>query len=403
MSRVSPKTRAAPAPVAQRETVLVMTIGTSPSVLTSTIWALAHHQRIVPHQIRVLTTRLGRDRLIEQVFSPTRAFGKKSAWDSLCQSLEADGFDLAGRLQFAPSPAYLRVYTATSPGERIASELDDITSQAENEQVADAMLETLRGVMNDDTHVIASIAGGRKTVSALFYACVSLIGRGGDRIIHVVVNEPFDRPDLQPPFFFPSQESGRLESRDGRAVRARDAQLSVIEVPFVPLANLFPKELGRTPGRFSALVAEYREVGRRQSLADLRLTVHLSRREIDVDDMPVELGPREHLLAILLGEHGRAGNPPFATVQDLADAAEEKCKQLYAERSQDDWSDWRHKLGSSAGVRRSLTVDDIRRSLSSLGRKLRNAGPPAAKLVAALPQRGRFALALGRNQVRLVK
>ena len=36
----------------EQETVLVTTIGTSPSVLTSTIWALAHHEQLLPHRIK---------------------------------------------------------------------------------------------------------------------------------------------------------------------------------------------------------------------------------------------------------------------------------------------------------------------------------------------------------------
>jgi CRISPR-associated protein (TIGR02584 family) len=382
----------------KRETVLVTTIGTSPSVLSSTVWALAQQERLLPHRIKVLTTRLGRDKLVEQIFTPSSHFGGRSVWESLCECLEADGFDLTGRLEFAPSPAYLRVFTAVPPGERMPRELDDITSQSENEQVADAMLETLRGVMNDDTRVVASIAGGRKTVSALFYASVSLIGRTNDRIIHVIVNEPFDRADLQPPFYFPGQKCARLSGRDGRTFRARDAKVSIIEVPFVPLANLFPRELGRTPGRFSALVSEYREVGQRQSLGALRVTIHRSRPEIVVNDMLVALAPREQLLAVFLAEHLLSGRSPFAGVKELADSIEQWRPQFTATRPHDDLSDWRDKLDGT-----SLDEQDIRRALSSLGKRLRAAGPPMSLFAASLPQRGRFALALTKGQVRLAE
>lgn len=398
MKRQTGKRVLARRPAPDQETVLVTTIGTSPSVFTSTIWALAQNERLLPHRIKVLTTRLGRERLVQQVFTPSPDFGGRTAWESLCKNLEADGFDLTGRLEFAPSPAFLRVFTAAPPGERMPRELDDITSQAENEQVADAMLETLRGVMNDDTRIVASIAGGRKTVSALFYACVSLIGRSGDRIIHVVVNEPFDRADLKPPFFFPTQKCARLAGRDGRTVRARDAKLSIIDVPFVPLANLFPKELGRTPGRFSALVGEFRQAGQRQSLGALCVTVHRSRLEIEVCDTPIVLAPREQLLAIFLAEHLLAGRPAFAGVQELADSVEQWRPQFAAKRPCDDMSDWRCKIN-----RTPLDEQDIRRALSSLGKKLRAAGPPVAIFAAALPQRGCFALALEKGQVRLAE
>lgn len=394
------------------ETVLVTTIGTSPSVLTSTIWALAHHENMLPHRIKVLTTRLGYERLVQQVFSPSPDFGGHTVWESLCRNLEATGYDLTGRLEFAPTAAYLRVFSATSPGERSPHDLDDITSQAENEQVADAMLETLRSVMNDDTRIVASIAGGRKTVSALFYACVSLIGRSEDRIIHVVVNEPFDRADLKPSFFFPTQKCARLVGGDGRTVKARDAKVSVIDVPFVPLANLFPRELGRTPGRFSALVSEYREAGQRQSLGPVRLAVHRSKLEIVVNSISVALAPREQLLAVFLAEQVCNGNSAFAKLEQALGPMKECFFRLVAEAPRKNWSDWRSELSRNWGKawgsidtieKRGDISTDIRRALSSLGKKLRAAGPPVAILAAALPQRGHFALNLAKEQVQLLE
>lgn len=381
-------------PSGSRETVLVITIGTSPSVLTSTIWALAHHEGILPHRVKVLTTRLGRELLMQHVFTPSPAFGGGTAWDALWLDLETQGFDLAGRLEF--SPAAIRIFTAITPGERLPRELDDITTQSENEQVADAMLETLRGVMNDDSRVIASIAGGRKTVSALFYACVSLIGRGDDRIVHVVINEPFERADLQPPFFFPSQQCARLAGRGGQIVQAHDARLSVIEVPFVPLANLFPRELGRTPGRFSALVGEYRQAGQRHSLAEMRVVVYRGRSEIEVDGTTVGLPPREQLLMVFLAEHLLGGRSAFASVQELTDALERWRPQFAATRPANDLGDWRSKLEGAP-----LDEQDVRRAISNLGAKLRKEGPPVSILGTVLPKRGHFALALKKTQVRL--
>jgi len=36
--------------------------------------------------------------------------------------------------------------------------------------------------------------------------------------------------------------------------------IELADVPFVPLRRLFPRELGRLPGRFTALVQQYRGV-----------------------------------------------------------------------------------------------------------------------------------------------
>jgi CRISPR-associated protein (TIGR02584 family) len=385
-------------PTVERETVLVTTIGTSPSVLTSTIWALAHRERLLPHRIKILTTRLGRDKLVEQVFTPSPNFGGRTVWESLCEHLGAEGFDLTGRLRFAPSSADLRVFTASSPKDRMPHELDDITTQSENEQVADTMLETLRSVMADDVQIIASIAGGRKTVSALFYACVSLIGRSDDRIIHVVVSEPFDRPDLQPPFFYPTQSVLRLTGRNGRIVRAKDAKLNVIEVPFVPLRNLFPKEIGHTPGKFSSLVAKYRDAGSRQLSDGLQLNMDVRRNEVLVNDKKVALPVREQFVLLFLVKQTLYGAPAFTGVRkELEDTIEAYRHDLVATCPVHDPTDWRCKLN------KKLDEQDIRRALSKLRKILQDEGPPASLLLNALPKRGRFGLQLAKKQIRLIE
>jgi CRISPR-associated protein (TIGR02584 family) len=380
-----------------REVVLVTTVGTSPSVLTSTVWALAHDQNIVPHRIKILTSTVGRDRLLQQVFSPAKELGGKTAWDDLCRSLQQDGFDITGRLVISPGPPDIRVFTAVQPGQNLARELSDIGSQTESEQVADAMLETLRSVMNDDTQVIASIAGGRKTVSALFYACVSLIGRSEDRIIHVVVNEPFTRSDLTPPFFFPSQENKLLIYDKNSRVSSEQAVVTVIDVPFVPLSNLFIKELGKTPGRFSALIAKYRAVGRKHRLESLQLIVHRCRQEIEIDQITINLGPREQLLLVFLAEHVHKGGPAFPSIKKLAAELEVWRSKFIADRPPKNLSDWRNNLDGGA-----LDETDVQRSFSSLRKKLLEAEKPAPELIAALPQRGHFTLALSKKQIRLV-
>ena len=47
-----------------KRTVLIAGMGTSPAVLTETVWALAHQKKpVVPDEIVVLTTKAGKDAL----------------------------------------------------------------------------------------------------------------------------------------------------------------------------------------------------------------------------------------------------------------------------------------------------------------------------------------------------
>ena len=79
----------------------------------------------------------------------------------------------------------------------------DLRSEEDNAEAADFILGVICTVANAaDHHLIASIAGGRKTMSALMYAAMSLVAKETDRVTHVLVNDPFD---MTRGFYYPGQ------------------------------------------------------------------------------------------------------------------------------------------------------------------------------------------------------
>ncbi len=84
MKNVSPRVESsrtifiAPKCTARRR-ILVAGMGTSPVVLTETVWALAHQEQpVVPDEIVVITTKSGKDALRTAVMS-----GAPSVWERL--------------------------------------------------------------------------------------------------------------------------------------------------------------------------------------------------------------------------------------------------------------------------------------------------------------------------------
>ena len=60
-------------------TVLVLGMGTSPAVMTETVWALAHQSEpVVPDEVIVITTKSGKDALRTAIMS-----GAPSVWNRL--------------------------------------------------------------------------------------------------------------------------------------------------------------------------------------------------------------------------------------------------------------------------------------------------------------------------------
>jgi CRISPR-associated protein (TIGR02584 family) len=66
-----------------KKTVLVVGMGTSPAVMTETVWALAHQSEpVVPDEIVVITTKSGKDALRAAIMS-----GAPSVWNRLKTAL----------------------------------------------------------------------------------------------------------------------------------------------------------------------------------------------------------------------------------------------------------------------------------------------------------------------------
>jgi len=250
------------------ECVLFAVLGMSPSVLTETVWALAgERDKRLPDRVVVLTTSEGRKKLARDLFDSGRGPG---GWERLRKALKARGLDSAGRLQFGPAADHVRLFPAPSG----AGDLADIATSADNLAAADFILRELRAFTeNPDTTVLASIAGGRKTMSALLMSCMSLLGREQDRVLHVLVNPPYDTP-LDPPFLFP-ERGVRHATRDGKALRSNDARIELIDVPFVRMRGWYEGAFRSAPPGYAALVSG---VQRKAPPAAVRPSLTLDRR-----------------------------------------------------------------------------------------------------------------------------
>ena len=381
------------------ETILLAVTGMSPAILTETVWALAQENPpVLPDRIVVLTTTVGKDQIERELFTPQPHFNDQCGWDCLREKLQERGHDMKGRLRFDPA-SDLHILTRWDESSHRNLFLTDIRTAADNEAVADCILEFVRSIVESpDTRLIASIAGGRKTVGTLLYACMTLVGREDDRLTHVLVNEPFDDARLSPRFYFPEQPSAELTTPDNKTVRAPEAHIDLADVPFVPLRNLFSRELRRMPGRFSALVAQCSEGIRKRSGNRVKLVVHRSRPEIEVNGIRIKLSPKEQLLALFLADRGRKTQPAFAAYKDAEDSLNEYREQLRREAPENDFSDWR-RLNSIAS---NFDEQEIRKAISRFRKKLIAAGPQAMLLLPFLPEAGRLSIDLPRKQISVI-
>lgn len=371
--RTSQSARSAGAqrPRHQHETILFAVVGMSPAVVTETVWALAHERpAIVPDRVVVLTTSRGAAQVRKELLQPCAEFGGVAVWDCLRRDLERAGRRVRERLRFGDTGDDIRVVAAADPASGRSRELDDIRSAQDNRAAADFMLEQLRGFTeNPQTRLIASIAGGRKSMGALLYACMTLLGRENDRVTHVLVNEPFENARMTPRFYYPEQPARQLEVAGGGRVRAADARIELADVLFVPIRNRF-REVAEVPESFSGLVARYTK--RLKQEGGRKVVVSLENGSVRVDGTTVPIRKRALLvLRFLIAIQDKVGEMgqkeavyPF---REFLKTEDPKWHALY--RAMDD--DPNSVAGKEAhgGLANDFKrlLSDIRRTLSKSG------------------------------------
>lgn len=244
--------------------VLLFVAGTTPQIITETIYALIHKKPpVYPDEIVVLTTTLGKQIMMKNLFDS----GKLRTF---CRE-----FDLSENMLNEESILVVKDHEG--------SPLDDIRDSSDNECLGNFITAVIREkTCHDNIRLHCSLAGGRKTMSFYLGSALQLFGRPWDRLYHVLVTPEFEaRPD----FYYKPKQSKTLEN-DGVRLSTKDAEIYLAELPFIRL-----REKIHLDGKeFKELVSEgQKEID--TALTQPFVTVHMSENFISIGDVSVELKP----------------------------------------------------------------------------------------------------------------
>ncbi len=282
-----------PAPAPSPQTVLIAVTGLSPAIVTETVWALAHEKkRLLPERVIFITTLVGAEKIQQQLFTALPAFGGKTAWEALRTALKAKDHELIAEPARVIGQANRK--TGTFDG------LADIVTPEQNDLAAAFILEQVRQVVtNPDTRLIASIAGGRKTMGALLHAAITLIGRETDRLTHVLVDAPFE---TMPGFYFPAQPGPSLKDLEGKGHPPAKAGVHLADVPFVPLRNRF-EDIQDFPGSFDGLRRKFSRELKEDAARPRLIEISYRSKCFWVDNQLIKMRPGAMALLHFLLEH----------------------------------------------------------------------------------------------------
>ncbi len=367
-------------------TVLVAIVGLSPAVLTETIWALARQPKpVVPDRIVVLTTEAGRVAITNQLF------GRDELWLSLRARILGRRHAADPRLDFDCTPDRIHVFHRRVGSRRVP--IFEIADGADHAAIADAMVDVLWSYTSQpDTRVIASLAGGYKTMSALMLSVMQLLANPGDRVTHVLISGGFEA--AKPGFYFPEQPSQDLIGPAGR-LRAMDAgnSIKLIDVPVIPLRRWFEDVLNTRPPAYDVLVNQGAAALQAARTADLQLELGpvapagRTRHHARINGIRLELSPHQFAYLRFFAGHRHAGESPFDCGLDAAESLAEWVNAAYEREP-------RFYTMKEAVNEAAFTGEKLGKRLYDLGAFLTRACEPGRRLAPLLPGKGCWSLQL---------
>ncbi len=343
-----------------KKIVLVSGMGTSPSVLTETVWALCHQKRpVVPDEIVVLVTRSGKERLCEELLS-----GEKSVWEKMLAALRKDKIKIGGKLIFGETS--IRVI----PDEH-GNGVWDLRSGEDNLRAADFILQQLRQYTEtSDTVVIASIAGGRKTMSALLFSCMTLLGREDDKVFHVLLPPEFEG-GVVPSMYYPVKGVTYTNRFTGKKYNSDKYKSELFEVPFVRMRGWYQEKFKTIPPSYRTLISKIQTVAP-PAVNHPEIEINAANGTVKLNGSLVPLS-KTNFAALLFLAKG-------CTTKDL----HAKLVELHNGHS-DKHVDWLDTFREGSRFARIDDIDDLRKTLSELRKKLQSAGFVNAETL--VPQR----------------
>lgn len=344
----------------EKRIVLVAAIGTSPAVLTETVWALAHSKpAVVPSQVVVITTATGRARLDAELLS-----GETAAWPALVAALKREKIPGADGLRFGRTD--IRILPDANN-----DEADDIRSAEDSMRAADFMLGVVRQYTEEpNTVVYSSIAGGRKTMSSLLLSCMSLLGRENDKVFHVLTTP--ELPVANPRFYFPQKGARHVYKEIGveKSVLSSEVAIELFEVPFVPIRGWFAEKFNSLAPTYAELVNNCRRQSPR-AVVYPKIEIDFARKggiRLLPEGKPVALSEMEFVLLCLLSR----GVPVKNLISEV-----KRVRKAVDDTDQDISLLWPNRFVSSPrikGASAELDESDLSHCLADLRKKLKGAG-----------------------------
>ncbi len=198
--------------------VLIFGAGTTPQIITETIYALIKQDPpVYPDEIYIIITAHGKAIIEKNLIEAGR-------FNDFCKE-----FNLPYGLLKRESIVVIKDEKGQS--------LPDIREVEDNEALGNFITAFIQEkAMDNKARLHCSLAGGRKTMSFYLGSAIQLFGRPWDKLYHVLVTPEFES---HPDFYYKPKKDRALK-RNGRELYTKDAVISLAELPFIRLKEMLP-------------------------------------------------------------------------------------------------------------------------------------------------------------------
>ena len=330
-------------------TILLAVAGLTPQVVTETLYHLVAVQERRIGEINIITTGVG-EGIMRDYF------------------LRADGpyYKFCADFGILPHEVTLKITVIRGKN---GKKLEDIRTREDNEAMAQTIMKEVYAITEDpETTLIASIAGGRKTMSAYLALALQLFGREQDRLTHVLVWPP----DLEAEqnFFYPRPGVKYYELSNGEKISAGNVRIDLAEIPVVRMRRIIEEEVGKGMTNYWELI----ELGQFK-IDELKERIK-AEWNVEKEDLRVRLGRKKY--KVHLG--GKLG----AIFHYACEHAEgfEKSKYVAGELFEIYKKYYRKKDYTSSGQAEGWDVEHISKQISDINHRLIEGLPkPIANLL----------------------
>lgn len=207
--------------------VFVTVAGSSPQIITESLYDFIVNKKYTVCEVHIITT----------------THGEKECRDKLINYPGGAFFGFCENYGISPADIKVDIRVITDENGR---KLDDIRDKKDNEAAANYIESVIEELCaRDEVRVLASLSGGRKTMTAYMAYAMQLHARRFDRLYHVLL-APADLEHSRE-FFYPpaNREKVSIQNRGKElTVDVRDIHIENAEIPFIRLRTFIDFDEG---------------------------------------------------------------------------------------------------------------------------------------------------------------